>query len=156
MTVRSVRNNNPFNIRIGQPWQGLCPPEDMTSDQKQETDFCVFRTPAFGFRAGAIILLTYYRKYKLNTVSSIISRFAPSSENDTKAYAADVAQKLEVLPNQPINVENLGTLTDLSRAIPIHEAGSWLFDTLDLQAGVAMALGQTPTPIDPDTGPLAA
>jgi hypothetical protein len=152
---RSVLNHNPGNIRIGQPWQGLCPIDNMTPYQQDETSFCVFKSPAYGFRALALTLLTYFRKYKLNTVSAIISRWAPSNENDTKAYAADVSQRLDVLPNQPINVDNLGTLTDLCRAISIHESGAWLFDSNDLNAGVAMALGASPVPPD-DNAPIAA
>lgn len=141
MTVRSVRNNNPMNLRVGQPWLGLCPPDEMTEEQKEEQTFCVFKSPDYGFRAGALTLLTYFRKYKLKSVYSIISRFAPANENDTQAYVSDVSDKLGVLSSVPINVEDLGTLTELCKAIAVHEGGAWLFDNVDLASGVSMALG---------------
>lgn len=155
MTVRSVRNNNPMNLRVSQPWLGLCPPEEMTDDQREEKSFCVFKSPAYGFRAGALVLLTYYRKYKLKTVYALISRFAPANENDTKAYVAAVSGALNVLSQAQIDVENYATLRDLCHAIAIHEAGGWLFDTKDLDAGVAMALGMSKPP-DNDSGALVA
>ena len=37
-----------------------------------------------------VILRTYFRKYGLNTIEDIVSRWAPSNENDTKAYIAFV------------------------------------------------------------------
>lgn len=155
---RSVRNLNPGNLRIGQPWIGLATPEAMTPDQLKETSFCVFISPIYGFRALALTLLTYQRKYKLRTIFSLISRFAPANENDTRAYVAHVSAALNVLQNQPVNLEDFGTLAELCRAIAIHEAGAWLFDTQDLNAGVSMALGMEPTPApdDNDTGPLVA
>lgn len=141
MTVESVRNFNPGNLRIGQPWLGLCPPEDMTPVQKEETRFCVFKSADYGFRALALTLLTYFRKYKLKSVYSIISRFAPANENDTQAYVSDVSNRLGVLPSALINVEDLGTLTELCKAIAVHEGGAWLFDNANLSSGVSMALG---------------
>ena len=155
MTVRPVRLNNPGDIRIGQPWQGLCPPDQMTPAQRAETEFCVFISPTFGFRALAMTLLTYYRKYKLKTVYSIISRWAPASENDTKAYVDDVCGDIGATANQPLNVEDFTVLSGLCKSISKHEAGGWFFDPIDLAAGVSMALGTEPTPLT-SSGPLVA
>lgn len=113
----------------------------MTEEQKEESSFCVFKSADYGFRALALVLLTYFRKYKLKSVYSIISRFAPANENDTQAYVSDVSDRLGVLSSAPINVEDLGTLTELCKAIAIHETGAWLFDNTDLLSGVSMALG---------------
>lgn len=101
----------------------------------------MFKSADYGFRALALVLLTYFRKYKLKSVYSIISRFAPANENDTQAYVSDVSDRLGVLSSAPINVEDLGTLTELCKAIAIHETGAWLFDNTDLLSGVSMALG---------------
>lgn len=154
MTVRPVRLNNPGDLRVGQPWLGLQDPDDYTPEQQGETEFCVFKTPAFGFRALAVLLLNYFNKYKLKSVYSIISRFAPANENDTKAYVSDVADDLGVLSTALINVEDMGTLTVLCKAISKHEAGGWFFDNDDLSTGVSMALGQSPAP--PTNGALVA
>ena len=55
MSVRGIRNNNPGNIRIGAPWQGLMARGDMTAIQRSEREFCVFETPEVpsGVRQGA-------------------------------------------------------------------------------------------------------
>lgn len=156
MTVRSVRNKNPGNLRIGQPWLGLCPFEDMTPEQAAEKAFCVFKESSYGFRALAKTLLTYFRTYKLRTANALISRFAPANENDTRAYVLAFANALNVIPLQPLDLEDYATLHRACRTIAIHEAGGWLFDNDDLDTGVDMALGITQTPTDPATGPLAA
>jgi hypothetical protein len=157
MTVRSFRNCNPGNLRTGQPWIGLCPPDQMTPEQVEETQFCVFIRPDYGFRALGMTLLTYFRAYKLQTVNSIISRWAPANENDTRAYVLAVSKALNVQPTDTINVADQVTLSNLCKAIAVHEAGGWIFDNADLQNGVDMALGIIPMPIPPnDTGPIAA
>lgn len=140
MTPRSVRGNNPGNLRIGQPWLGLLDPSAMSPEQRAEKSFCVFRSADYGFRALALLLLNYQRKYKLKTIYSIISRFAPANENDTKAYVRAVSNALNVQPSDPINVENHDTLHRLCRAIAIHESGGWLFSNDDLDRGVYWAL----------------
>lgn len=48
---------------------------------------------AYGFRAGFVILRTYIRKYRLDTIEKIINRWAPPSENDTGAYVRFVCAK---------------------------------------------------------------
>jgi hypothetical protein len=48
---------------------------------------------AWGYRAMFMVLDTYRRRYGLRTVSGLIGRWAPPSENDTGAYAALVADR---------------------------------------------------------------
>lgn len=47
--------------------------------------FCVFDTKAHGYRAAFVLLYNYVRR-GYDTVSEIISRWAPESENNTKNY----------------------------------------------------------------------
>ena len=61
MVARGIRNNNPGNIRHGEKWEGL-------SDKQTDSSFCIFVSPEYGIRALAKVLLTYYKKYQLNTV----------------------------------------------------------------------------------------
>lgn len=79
-----IKNNNPLNIRYTalNKWKGLV---------SSEKGFCVFETMEFGLRAGIITLRTYINKHSLNSVESIIKRFAPSSENNTSAYISYVS-----------------------------------------------------------------
>src|SRR5687768_13526455 len=78
---RAERNCNPLNLRPSKDkWIGM---------RTEQTDpgFVQFQTTFHGLRAGAKNLLTYQRAHKRNTVSAIISAWAPASDNnDTKAY----------------------------------------------------------------------
>lgn len=69
--------NNPFNIRSGSRWLGLT---------GTKNGFCEFDTLEHGVRAACVLLLQSYRKKGVCRVVSIISRFAPSSENNTGEY----------------------------------------------------------------------
>ena len=84
--TRGLSNNNPLNIRrvAGSHWKGeiVGPVEDR--------EFCQFTTLEHGIRAAYQILDTYRRKYKAVCIEDIISRWAPPSENDTKAYIRSV------------------------------------------------------------------
>ena len=78
------RNNNPLNIRRGKtPWKGEILP-------LKGSAFCQFTTLEFGLRAAYQILDTYGRKYHALCIEDIISRWAPPSENDTRAYIHSV------------------------------------------------------------------
>lgn len=93
---RGLRNNNPGNIEYnGTAWQGLdSPPSDGR--------FARFSDPVYGIRAMSRILDTYRDRHGLNTVQSIISRWAPAHENNTTAYTDYVARRVGVDPMQPL------------------------------------------------------
>jgi hypothetical protein len=69
-------------------------------------------------------LLQNYQKQGLNTPASIINKWAPPSENNTSAYASQVAQRLGVGPNDTIDVSDPNTKKLLGRAIATIEAGA--------------------------------
>lgn len=87
--TRGYRNNNPGNLRHGSKWQGL-------ATTQTDTAFCQFNTMYYGVRAVDKLILNYTRN-GYNTISKIISRYAPSNENNTKAYIAAVSSMV----NQP-------------------------------------------------------
>lgn len=138
--TRAVRNNNPGNLNAGEHWQGLMPREKMTPEQAAEPRFAVFETPAYGFRAIAVLIMNYQRLYGLNTIRKIIDRWAPPVENNTDGYIQRVAQATGHGPDDPINTHDPKVLVELARAIATVESGAWLFQDADLQTGVAMAL----------------
>ena len=86
--TRGLRNNNPLNIRKGNDWQG----ETEGSDPSFET----FQSMAYGYRAAIKILYKYYHQYGCNTLSKIISRWAPKNENDTEKYIATVSRRTNI------------------------------------------------------------
>lgn len=78
-----VAQNNIFNIRVGSPWMGA---------SGSCRGFVCFRSVDFGIRAWLILMRTYRQKYMVTTIRGIVSRFAPSSENDTARYIAFVSR----------------------------------------------------------------
>jgi len=126
---RGIRSNNPGNIERNHiKWQG------MSKDQSADERFCVFDEPVYGIRALMKILLTYFRKYDLNTAESIINRWAPPHENDTKAYAKAVAKRVGASTiSTPIRVDRPKTLVRLAIAIVMHENGHPKNFDLDIQ-----------------------
>jgi len=138
--VRGLRNANPGNIRVGEHWQGLKTPEEMTPEQAAEKEFCVFRSPNWGFRAMAVIFLNYGKLHGINTIRGAISRWAPPSENNTEAYVKAVSDYLGCGPNERYSLSNRQNLTGLLKAVSIHECGGWKFTLGDLVWGVDAAL----------------
>ena len=85
---RGIRNNNPGNIKHGDTWKGEVKSTDKTFEQ--------FKDAEHGIRAIGVLLRTYNTKYNLDTVDSIISRWAPKSENQTQNYINFVSKQLGV------------------------------------------------------------
>lgn len=116
---RGIRNNNPGNIRLStEIWQGAY-------DLKNNKDpaFVTFKTPVMGLRALMRVLLTYHLKYKLDTIESIINRWAPPHENPTAHYILHVCQEMHLGRRQKISLLEEAVLIDLARVIVVHENG---------------------------------
>ena len=114
--ARGERNNNPGNIRHGSKWQGL-------PAQQTDKDFCQFVSPEYGIRAIYKLLQTYQKKYELNTVESIIDRYAPPNENNTVGYINRAAKDIGVSVNEPISVSSKPVAIALATAIVGVELG---------------------------------
>lgn len=137
---RGIRNYNPGNlVRNDTRWQG------MALDQSGDSRFVVFSHPVWGIRAIARTLITYQDAHRLRTVRGIIQRWAPAHENDTAAYVRSICQRLQVRPDQAIDVYDYPTMLELVRAIVRHENGAgplpdgeWYGEAL-LTEGLALA-----------------
>lgn len=140
MSIRSVRNNNPGNIRVGMNWQGEMLPANKNPEQAAEKEFEVFATPAAGFRAMATIFETYVKKHGVTTIRGAISRWAPPTENNTGAYVNAVCQECGVMPDDRYPFLAAGAMQHLCHAVTIHEGAGWHFNMSDLVAGVNDAL----------------
>jgi hypothetical protein len=131
--TRGVADNDPGNIRKSPThWLG----EIAGTDPAFET----FDTPEHGIRALAKVLLAYQRVHGLRTVAEIINRWAPTNENDTAAYIADVAARLATAPDAPLDLTDPATLSALVTAIIRHENGAVPYFDETIAAGVGMAL----------------
>ena len=94
---------------------------------QNDRSFCQFETLEFGWRAAFYLLTrTYYHKYRLYIIRAIISRWAPSSENDTSAYIQNVSRLTGIAPDEPIG-------------IPSDKPSRWM------AVGVAMAIQENGT-----------
>ena len=69
-----------------------------------------------------------------------INRWAPSNENDTKAYALAVAKRLGVRTTDPINIKDPTTLRVFVESIIIHENGGNPYKAEVIDEGVRRAL----------------
>jgi hypothetical protein len=116
---RGIRNHNPGNIDKGaNNWQGLD-----KSNLTNESRFATFVDPTWGIRAMAVTLITYQDKYTLCTVRDIISRWAPSTENDTLAYIGFVCKQTKFGPDEILNMHDYDYLCPMVEAIIRHENG---------------------------------
>lgn len=131
ITSRGIRNNNPLNIRIGNTWLG---------ERSNPTDpaFEEFVTMEYGLRAAFCILRRYIRRYHKDTVPSIISTWAPASENNTRRYIDIVCQRSGITQTQQIQFEDAVTMCKLVEAMAFVECGQPI-DGKKIEKGYSMA-----------------
>lgn len=86
-----VGKNNPFNIRFSRSNQWI-------GQTGQTNGFVDFSDRIYGVRAAAILVLRSYRSKGILTISEIINRYAPTSENNTVKYVEYVCNQLGVFP----------------------------------------------------------
>ncbi|MBY6095122.1 hypothetical protein [Ferrimonas balearica] len=114
---RGIRNNNPGNIRenrlVDYDWQGEHP-------LNLDPEFEEFKSPFYGLRAMGRVLRNYRALHGLMTIRGIISRWAPSNENDTAAYIEHVSRELATPPDMPLLP---GQYPALMAVIVQHENG---------------------------------
>lgn len=124
---RNYRNNNLGNLVFANQEGATLEAPNAKGEQR----FARFNTPEEGIRALANQVSSYYNGtsaaagyQKLQTVSSIISKWAPPKENNTNQYIDNVSKYLGVSPNEKIDVNNPEVMTQLVRAIATKEGGN--------------------------------
>lgn len=115
-TPRGIRNNNPLNIRIGNTWLG----ERMNPTDPAFEEFVAIE---YGYRAAFCILRRYIRRYNKNTITAIVSTWAPSTENNTQRYIDFVAAQMKISPNETIAYSDRERMTRLVAAMQLMECG---------------------------------
>lgn len=132
---RGVRNNNPGNlVQSDVQWEG----KTASADPRYES----FATPEHGIRAMALNA-QHLQGQGAQSVSQLITKWAPPSENDTPAYIAAVAKQMNVDPNGSIDLQNPATLQSFTQAVIDHENGPGHYTPQQVQTGVSAALGKT-------------
>ncbi len=113
---RGIRNNNPGNLDyVGQPGAHL-------ETGVAEPRFAAFPTMADGIRALRDQLLRYAER-GLTTVASIISVYAPPTENATSAYIGSLCRHMGVQPQTVLDLRNPATMRGLIEGITTMENG---------------------------------
>jgi hypothetical protein len=87
----------------------------------QSTGFRSFPSDEAGVQAIARQLMIYQNRDHLDTISGIVSKYAPSMENDVKAYVGDISKLTGYGPSQHLNLSDPEVLSKLVSAITKHE-----------------------------------
>jgi hypothetical protein len=105
--------NNPLNIRYitTNPFNGQI---------GNHGGYGQYDTLENGVRAGGLELDSYNRR-GLDTVTKVVSTWAPSTENNTAAYIADVSQRTGFAPDEPMSWPE--DKVQLIQAMAFHENG---------------------------------
>jgi hypothetical protein len=132
-SFRGIRNNNPGNYKSDGPaWQGAVGSDGV---------FYIFADDTWGLRAMAKDLTTKIGE-GVDTITTIITKYAPPSENDTASYIAAVSSDTGIDPDTQLGTDQ-DTIHSLIRAIVNHENGSsasqQFISDADIDQGIAMA-----------------
>jgi hypothetical protein len=116
---RGIRNNNPGNIDFrGQAGAAL---------EKPGGRFARFETAYDGLKALSRQLMRYFEGKTtgkpLQTLTDIISTWAPGNENNTSAYIAQMSKSMGVSPNAILNLKDPQVMSSLMSGIIHHENG---------------------------------
>lgn len=132
--TRGLRNNNPGNIRKSDTtWIGQVNGED--------PEFVTFSSVEYGYRALFILLKNYISK-GYNTISLIINRYAPSSENNTTGYIKRVVADTGIENDKILSFDNERDMIKLVAAISLVENGK-ISNFTDVTKGYELASGKT-------------
>lgn len=116
---RGIRNNNPGNLRIGEPWRGKI--------GQDTAGFVRFKDYIHGTRAAIKVLQTYYNRHGLRTWEQVANRWAPTSDgNQPQKYA----QVLQNYTGQSAFDLQPDTLYNAMRAITAVENGTQYATTI--------------------------
>ena len=102
--MKYVRNN-PLNIRYSEKNEWL-------GQTGERNGFCVFSEEKYGWRA-AFSLLKKYNKKGNRSVTQIVHRIAPASQNPTSSYVSFVCDKLQQFGYEAYGVEFKDAALDL-------------------------------------------
>lgn len=129
---RGIVNNNPGNLRIGIPWQGL--------KLGIPGGFCAFVNLAYGIRAMAKDLTTKIKKDGLNTIRKEVTKYAPPSENDTEKYISRVSSYTGWGADQVIDLtpDSLLKLIRAHMRVELGDQYAAMIDDADIVEGISI------------------
>jgi hypothetical protein len=130
-TPRGIRNNNPGNLNFaGQ--------RGASKESGPGGRFATFQSMPEGIAALADQLQLYASR-GTDSVRAIISKYAPSGENNTEAYIKTIMSKLGVSADQHLNMADPNTLRTLIDGISGVENGRGKISLDQINAGMSLA-----------------
>lgn len=126
-----LRNNNPGNLRPGINWQGVI---------GENGGFLVFQDIGYGIRAMATDIGNDIRLDGKNTIRTLVSEYAPPSENDTENYISRMVAYTGFSADQSLPI-NANTLLKLIRGhirVELGDSYAALITDNDIQEGLAL------------------
>lgn len=116
---RGLSNCNPGNIRRSKVrYRGEVHPS-------KDAQFKQFISMPWGYRAMFVLLDTYRKRYGLDTLKGMISRYAPPSENHTWLYIDTVCQLTGHRPNDKIDTRKREVMVPIVMAMSRVENGAF-------------------------------
>lgn len=114
------QTKNPLNLRYSAKNQWLGQVGELKG-------FCVFQNEAYGFRAAFKNVCTYLRQGH-DTIEKIVSRWAPSCENNTEQYINFVADDVMIDRDRTLHMQSIHGYWEIImilRAMAKMECGKW-------------------------------
>ena len=102
--------------------------------------FKSFISMSYGYRAMVRVLRSYVNKgYK--TLTQIINRYAPSTENNTNAYIQYVSQRAGIDPNADLTTLINGPYVSelIKHMVRLEQGANFVIDENDIRTGVNLA-----------------
>lgn len=134
---RGIRNNNPGNIEFGS-WASA----HGATGKESAGRFARFGSAQDGLNALAELIENYMGR-GINTIGSIIAKYAPASENNTAAYVASVAKRLGIDANAHLDPRNVQQMAGMVDAIVRVENGSNPYSKEMIQSAAARGVSMS-------------
>ena len=109
-----VKNNNWLNITQDDD-------NDWIGQSGDDGKFVTFKDPVYGVRAADRLIENYHSKRGIDTISGVISRFAPSEENPTDSYIDFVSGATGIPRDQSIDLADPEVRGEVLKAMVAFE-----------------------------------
>ncbi|WP_432467104.1 hypothetical protein [Enterobacter roggenkampii] len=110
--TRADRNFNPLNLKT------------KGNAGKDSSGFAKYTDEESGWGAARRQLSLYYTRDKLDTISGIINKWAPPSENDTNSYVDQISKAMGMGANEKLDLSDPAIMAKLSSYMARHEGYS--------------------------------
>lgn len=131
---RGIRNNNPGNLNYaGQA--------GASKEGGENGRFAVFNSMGEGV-AALYRQLQLYMKRGVNTIESIVNKYAPASDNNNvAAYIQQLVGATGKAAGDQLSGDDQGTIFKLMRGIINHENGKGYLSDSDIMGGIQLGAG---------------